>query len=478
LDPAYNSSAEGTNTRWLGYHDKLDVYSYTHDTPPPKNGVVKAYTLLRNEWELTWIQNKWPGSIDPTRLFLTGTSQGNGGVLLHCLVYPEKYAVGSLSNPKFNLNAPDDHNPECKYNEGISGRTNTRIIWGNEDSVNLPTNLPIVEGDTAVYKIYDLVNMNYMYDLKQYKSFPFIYSTSGKNDGNTCWEEKPVFFNTVQETRVGGVYYWDLSGHGGGGDNAWPNIENEKLMRYSTAKSYPAFSNCGLDGDPGSAVNPLPPYYSGDDTASLHGNVDWEDSETVDNANSWQAKLFIYQAMLIDSTLWPVDFPKQAKTDVTIRRAQNFKGFPAGTELCWYAIHKGDTIQSGTVTQKYVKGEAKPITVKKVKVYENGTTLKVSLCNLRQTTGPVANVPLKEDYTAFPNPFADQFTVSFYAPSKSEVLIEVFDMMGKRIATDKLSYANEGIQNYQFDASQLDAGGYLVKVTSNADQHTFKLVKE
>ena len=57
--PGYNYEDEGADTRWLGYIESLDIYSFTKNSSPPKTGVVKAYTFYRIKWEIDWVMKNW-----------------------------------------------------------------------------------------------------------------------------------------------------------------------------------------------------------------------------------------------------------------------------------------------------------------------------------------------------------------------------------------------------------------------------------
>ncbi len=373
--PAFQWKPEGANTRWLGYHEDIDIYTVSDKSAPPTSGRIKAYTFHRIVWTLGWIQQYWPGSIDSTRIYLTGSSQGAGGALLQAVLNPQAIAAINITDGKFNLAAPDDSNPDCKYNEGKSGRTDTRVLWGNEDLTNLETDVTVPNTSGTFFRIYDITNLNYMLAYHKYHSLPFIMALSGKNDTNTCWEEKVVVYSSVQANQTGGRWYWDLHDHSGG-QSDWPALKLSDLSRFTTRTSYPAFSNGDLDSNPGSSVNPDPPYYSGDDIGTIHGYYEWDPNTLIDSAHCWQVNVWIRQDTLKSDSIVPASLPTFSKVDLTIRRAQQFTGFAKKTTLHWCNIYAGDTIKVGTVKQKYSSGVPKPLTVKKVKIYPGGNIIR------------------------------------------------------------------------------------------------------
>ena len=72
----------------------------------------------------------------------------------------------------------------------------------------------------------------------------------------------------------------------------------------------------------------------------------------------------------------------------------------------------------------------------------------------------------------YPNPFNPQTGISFTIPQKEMVTLEVFDLLGKKVATllnneQKIA----GRHFVQFDANDLATGVYLYKL--DAGDHTF-----
>ncbi|MCS6916185.1 MAG: T9SS type A sorting domain-containing protein [Chitinophagales bacterium] len=378
--PNFNFSSSGYHTRWFGHHEKFDVYKATVLDPPPLSGVVKAYTLRRIRWELDWILSRWPNAIDSNRLYLIGSSQGTAAVWSQALVYPHRYACGSATDGKLNMNAGEDSNPQCKYNEGGTARTETRILWGHEDQNNLFTDLPDPNNPGAMLRIYDVTNVGYMMALHQNRGIPYMQALNGKEDVNTCWEEKIAVYDAANQNRTGSVFFWDLRAHGGSGNKEWKPLNIKNMLRYATNKSMPAFSFCSCNGNPGDTYNPTPPYYDGDPVGAINGNVDWNDKTLIDTDTMWQVQLFAFQQQLLSGSYYPGVMPDACVADVTIRRPQQFKGFAAGTELCWTNVYPNGS-QSGTVIVEYNGTEAKPITIPAVQISTGISTLTVKLCD-------------------------------------------------------------------------------------------------
>ena len=55
---------------------RISHIHFDDESPTPASGIIKPYTYDRVYWEMNWIQKKWPGSIDTTRIYMSGSSQG------------------------------------------------------------------------------------------------------------------------------------------------------------------------------------------------------------------------------------------------------------------------------------------------------------------------------------------------------------------------------------------------------------------
>ncbi|MEO5675184.1 MAG: T9SS type A sorting domain-containing protein [Chitinophagales bacterium] len=471
--PAYNLDSTGNNTRWFGYNEYLDIYKIDKSAPSPDSGVIRAYTYYRTKWELSWIKKTWPNTLDTSREYLVGSSQGCAAVLVHSMVDPLIYSSGNLSDTRFNISAPDDANPSCKYNESGSARKEVRLFWGNEDSTNLYTDIPVAPGSNQFFRIYDLTNMNFMFHFRRNTSLPFLEAVNGKLDMNTCWQEKISVYDSVQSTHAGGIYQWDLRSHGGGQSNAWPNLSIPDMQRFSILISYPAFSYTSLDQDPGDANVVDSPYYNGADIGALHRNLDWIDSSIVDSSYLWQIQLYCYQNVLNDSSLIPAVLPEFATSEVTIRRAQHFKDFPVNTKLCWLNFYHGELIQSGTVIQQADDTVLAPITISKVKVFPDGNILRVMLCDSLQPTGMLIpqNLFGEQGYGAIIS--GDELPVFSHTMETLNYSVQLTDMMGDPVA----SVVPDDTKTREFILPNLEKGIYFMKVKNAAVSSVGKLIK-
>jgi cyclomaltodextrinase / maltogenic alpha-amylase / neopullulanase len=75
----------------------------------------------------------------------------------------------------------------------------------------------------------------------------------------------------------------------------------------------------------------------------------------------------------------------------------------------------------------------------------------------------------------YPNPFFGSTTVVYELPSASEVRMEVYDMLGRRVLATEAGIQPSGRHEAQLDASQLASGLYMLRVWSNGQSRTRQL---
>lgn len=76
----------------------------------------------------------------------------------------------------------------------------------------------------------------------------------------------------------------------------------------------------------------------------------------------------------------------------------------------------------------------------------------------------------------YPNPFNPSTTIIFALPQASQVKIEVFNLIGQRVATLANSIMKAGYHQLQFDASALSSGTYFYKLTAGDFKQTKSMV--
>ena len=104
----------------------------------------------------------------------------------------------------------------------------------------------------------------------------------------------------------------------------------------------------------------------------------------------------------------------------------------------------------------------------------------VGSCN--PSTLKTANIQNNSDvketiFTAFPNPLKDNTTINFSVKETDIASLEIYDYMGKRIASIFNQQAIEWqIYNIEFDTKEISPGIYFCVLKTSIDQQLIKLV--
>ena len=131
------------------------------------------------------------------------------------------------------------------------------------------------------------------------------------------------------------------------------------------------------------------------------------------------------------------------------------------------------------------------ITSLKVKLHseqQSGTTYKGTLFldNLRivypkktlvsnetERSGIPDEIALEQNY---PNPFNPTTQITFNIPAAGQVSLEVFDVLGRKVATIIKKKLSAGLHTYSFDASKLSSGLYLYRLKTENASLTRKMI--
>jgi hypothetical protein len=333
-------------------------------------------------------------------------------------------------------------------------------LWGTYQT-NLLTN----EGYTRNERL----NAKYLMSAIKLNSLPVIYTFSGKLS-STLWPEKPSVYDTIQTTKHGGFHFWSPRDHWGTFANSpwvssFPNFSF--FTRYRTNLSYPAFSNCSVDNDPGDGTPT-----SGDAIGSINGHLDWTD-DIVDEPGRWEVTLYLRD---LPNTINTLVAPDSATTDVTLRRLQNFLTQP-DSFIVWLNFRDGNLVQRGAFA--YTGGL---VTLEGVKVYKNSNRIIV----LNSTSSVDDQLPLPVEFVLnqnYPNPFNPSTKISYQIPASLNpskggtlVTLKVYDILGSEIATLVNEEQSAGRYEVEFDASKLSSGIYMYQLKAESFIQTKKMV--
>ena len=141
------------------------------------------------------------------------------------------------------------------------------------------------------------------------------------------------------------------------------------------------------------------------------------------------------------------------------------------------------TSQNGGTTSETIIYNTTTVGTYKIKVYGYGGAYSATSCytltasisgtNFRtMQDGTVEINPSETSINVYPNPTSNKLTVNYNSLANEAVMINVYDILGRRVYTEN-NTANEGPNTYYQDFSNLDNGAYLIEI-SNGSVSTVK----
>jgi len=353
---------------WTGYHE-ANAARMTYG-----DGHVQPFSMNRTFGFLDWaarqhreapqaVREFWP-PLDLTRVFTAGNSMGGSGAPMFAVRHGDRiaWAIGWVG-----IHVPE-LSPHFKGSYENS--------YGPRDpGITMP------DGETSPW--------DYFSDVWWLRTYPtadtgMVIASNGKNDGGIGWEQAWQFARALQETRRPHIFNWGLAGHG-----TRTVVGSNFELDVRTDQTLPAFSNCSLDDDIGTAkrkadaqieaerkrqeaeikagtrqhvhVDP----YDGDSEGQYNAFLRWETDDLVDAPDRWEMTVYLTDAA-------PKD---ECTVDLTPRRCQRLKPKP-GERFAWTAAVPEDG------REEIASGEAAAdewglVTVKRLPVRKGGVRVRL-----------------------------------------------------------------------------------------------------
>ncbi len=298
---------------WYGYREKYGITQ-----KPGKNEVVQNYTEKRILHFIDWVKTRW--NIDESLVFAEGSSMGGTGAMHLGMKHGERIAY---INSWVGIGS-------WRYSDYFrNGESNK---WGLKEELSNYNGI----------KFDDWMDLSWWLRNNFSRETPFLSFANGKNDGGIGWEQAVRTLEALIETKRPFAFSWGMAGHG---QRAMFMMDPE-MMR--TDRSLPAFSNCSLDNDPGTAtrLKESKPFtashgqkfqdtYDGDSEGQINAYLRWK--VLMDTAERYEIQLTLSS-----------DAPENTCTvDMTPRRLQKFLIQTAQT-IGWQNRDKnGKAIQEG-----------------------------------------------------------------------------------------------------------------------------------
>jgi hypothetical protein len=300
--------------------------------------------------------------------------------------------------------------------------------------------------------------MHQMLHVNEQRDIPLIFDIHGRKDHTVSWsDDKVEWLDSLQANHAGGVFYWDGRDHNADGQDFLDSETTPDFFRYATNKSYPAFSNCSINQNPGNGDKT-----SGDPIGAINGYLDWDDNITDDNC-SYSANVFV-KNFYEGGVLFPNQYTT-CTTDITFRRLQKFHPAP-GSIIKWKNLDAGSVkIQSGSFT--YSGGL---ITLPGMIVNKTGNTISLKIQGCSERLGKDQDDDTEESLLYF-TPSPGGYTGHMFAKQDEILQVYVYDLLG-RLKMQKKIVVKAGTNAIEIPFRE--TGIYLVKLSGE----TFSNIQE
>ncbi len=277
----YDTLYKEIESWWYGTNNKIN------DPGQMSTGTPTNYTERWLLWAMKWVQQNY--RTNPNKVYALGASMGTG-ILRLVLRNPDRFASIDLLVPILD-----------PFGEGnIGERMKSRV--GKPQSI-------CSDGITLSDRL------NAINSIKATKrDLPPIVIRIGRQDKSVFWARKPAFIKAVQEQKQALFVGWDNGTHSTAMRKHYDDFPNWfdfnwHINHFAINKSYPVFTKCSLDDNPGDGDTNV-----GDTTGFINRGLDWK---VISDTNSR------YQLLVMINR--PV-FTYPIYVNITPRRYQKFQG--------------------------------------------------------------------------------------------------------------------------------------------------------
>lgn len=427
------------NSFFFGYHENYDITGSAN--LPPLTGTVRDYTLRRVIHTVSWARDEFP--IDRGRMYAEGISMGGIGSTFLAFHRPDLIAAVMTRVAKFDFSFLQEPTPNMPFNPAGTLRQVVDRLWGPTEVA-----LPAPGGES----VYDHMNAGVLARWREAQGVPPLLAFNGRQDVIVGWAEKIGFYESMNQFRQGGYFFWDNRDHAGNTTAAWsPMHDMRYLYRFRSDRSWPALSNCSIDMTPGGG-EPA----EGDSVGTINGFVEW-DTTVVDNPSEWSVTLRMRDL----TTRWGVlPAPQQCTVDLTPRRLQRLQVVD-GFEYRWQVRR----VRDGRVIQK---GWTEPdgqhlLTLKDVRVEREGVIVRIMF------EGKAVQSEIDGDLGLPPAPPPPPEIVSegdnAYAvtwPEDGRGRVDLIDLAGRHVRQIDGGFMRAGRTRYAVGLEGLPSGVYFL----------------
>ena len=270
------------NTWWFGYNSEIYRTTLTEKT------VVPNYSERRLLYLVGWAQRYFKTDVNKT--YLRGNSMGGSATVSMVLHHPKVFAAAYAEVPAVAY-LPGGNIGRLK---GVCGPLDDSAVTGQGKPFLEHMNAPAVVAASDA-------------------DIPPLFMINAKSDKSISWKSKPVFYTAMNQAKQAVCAYWNNAGHMTFRDSLPADIENfpANLEHYRLDQSYPVFTNCSDNRDPGNGK-----AADGDLVGWINRGLSWKN--TIDSPEEY--------SMTIIADYPGIKLP--ISVDVTLRRLQEFKVLP------------------------------------------------------------------------------------------------------------------------------------------------------
>ena len=113
--------------------------------------------------------------------------------------------------------------------------------------------------------------------------------------------------------------------------------------------------------------------------------------------------------------------------------------------------------------------------------FENnsGNNIYVDFINMYpQSMTGINESEIQNSVSIYPNPASENFTITFDANEESNYTIAIYDALGNQVELIYSGSISNGLTNFEYNASNLAAGIYVIRIESEAQINSVKLIKQ